>query len=537
MSTLIIEDDENEEFLIPQPGIVLPALVMPTVIIEDDELPVSSLESGPILSVPTIPMVIIEEDDEFLVPQPGNIPASSNLGKEEKIKFPKVSRYTLPIFLERAAIVHGDRFNYSEVTEGCIAGARSDVIVTCNGCAYRFSTTIVNHINHQSGCSSCSGKLKWDLPRFLEAAQRVHNGKFYYGNVTSELLKNSKAHIPIQCRECSHSWLSTVNSHIIHKTGCANCAGQLKLTLETFLESARKVHKNKFDYSNVRPEHINGNKSYVPIRCSDCAYSWTVQINSHLNGTGCPSCSDNVRWTLDRFLKFAHEIYQSRFDYSRITEGHIKGHRSHVPITCLRCTYEWEPQISDHITQKRGCPDCNGCAPLTYDRLMKRLIDTHGEKYDYSHILEGNITDGYQSEINVICNACRHCWSPSITNHLNNKTGCPRCCNSRGYSEAQIKWLNDIMVNDNIVIQTALSPEGEHNVKGIGKVDGYCYETNTIYEYHGSFWHGDPRRFPQDKLHPTVKNKTYGDLYMKTIARDQRIRDLGYNLVTKWESD
>jgi len=71
----------------------------------------------------------------------------------------------------------------------------------------------------------------------------------------------------------------------------------------------------------------------------------------------------------------------------------------------------------------------------------------------------------------------------------------------------------------------------------IGRVDGFCKETNTVYEFHGDFWHGNPNRYPPDEEHPMIRGKTYEDLYEKTLLRDQKIRDLGYNLVVKWETD
>lgn len=73
---------------------------------------------------------------------------------------------------------------------------------------------------------------------------------------------------------------------------------------------------------------------------------------------------------------------------------------------------------------------------------------------------------------------------------------------SRGYSNAQILWLENIMTAENIIIQHALSPFGEILIPGVGKVDGFYEQTNTVYEYHGDFWNGE--------------------LYRKTIERDQK---------------
>lgn len=67
----------------------------------------------------------------------------------------------------------------------------------------------------------------------------------------------------------------------------------------------------------------------------------------------------------------------------------------------------------------------------------------------------------------------------------------------------------------------------------MGRVDGYCKENNTVYEYHGSFWHGNPDKYGASDVHP-VSGEIYGAIYRKTLERDQKIRDQGYALITKW---
>ncbi len=42
--------------------------------------------------------------------------------------------------------------------------------------------------------------------------------------------------------------------------------------------------------------------------------------------------------------------------------------------------------------------------------------------------------------------------------------------------------------------------------------------------------------YDRNDINPTTK-KTYGELYDKTISREMLIRDLGYNLIVKWEDE
>ena len=60
------------------------------------------------------------------------------------------------------------------------------------------------------------------------------------------------------------------------------------------------------------------------------------------------------------------------------------------------------------------------------------------------------------------------------------------------YSVKSIKWLQYIAQKENIRIRHACN-EGEKCIIANGKtykVDVYCKDTKTIYQFHGCYWHG-----------------------------------------------
>lgn len=65
------------------------------------------------------------------------------------------------------------------------------------------------------------------------------------------------------------------------------------------------------------------------------------------------------------------------------------------------------------------------------------------------------------------------------------------------------------------------------------KVDGYDPKTNTIYEYFGVFWHGDPDYTDHTKMNPCNKIP-YKQLYQRTQQRIKTFRDTGYSVVYAW---
>ena len=84
---------------------------------------------------------------------------------------------------------------------------------------------------------------------------------------------------------------------------------------------------------------------------------------------------------------------------------------------------------------------------------------------------------------------------------------------------------------------------GERFIKG-SPVDGYHPETKTVFQFHGCHWHGCIKCFPNPEQRTEVirvgkngKQTTRELAYIKTLARSEQIRHLGYNLVARWEHE
>ena len=152
--------------------------------------------------------------------------------------------------------------------------------------------------------------------------------------------------------------------------------------------------------------------------------------------------------------------------------------------------------------------------------------------YDNIHDQGGTVIGKYinsYTSVECICSK-NHCCTPTPTSIQHGGGMCGRCC-FNGYSKISIKWLNSIS-ND---IQHAEN-KGEFKIPNIGKVDGYNHKTNTVYEFHGCFWHGCQKCYKSDYVNPINYTKA-SDLYSKTIERSLAIRNDGYNLVEIWKCD
>jgi G:T-mismatch repair DNA endonuclease (very short patch repair protein) len=76
---------------------------------------------------------------------------------------------------------------------------------------------------------------------------------------------------------------------------------------------------------------------------------------------------------------------------------------------------------------------------------------------------------------------------------------------------------------------------GQHSIP----VDGYCPSTNTVFQFHGCYWHGHKCHKTRDvdmKEHPS-KKQTFVEILASTLKKEEYIQKLGYNLIRIWECE
>ena len=101
-------------------------------------------------------------------------------------------------------------------------------------------------------------------------------------------------------------------NHIIYisnHSGCSFCFGTKKSTTEEFIEKAKKVHYDKYDYSLVN--YIKNNKK-VKIICKKHGVFAQSPIN-HMNG-GCPICrASKCELKIFKYLKNKEIYFENQY--------------------------------------------------------------------------------------------------------------------------------------------------------------------------------------------------------------------------------
>ena len=238
-------------------------------------------------------------------------------------------------------------------------------------------------------------------------------------------------------------------------------------------------------------------------------------------------------YTLESYIVKANQVHNNKYDYSKTVYTKSKHH---ITVICPDHG-EFKTRADGHINLPSGCPTCGRIKSdlnrrLTTEEYIKRASELHNNFYDYSK----TIYTHNKNKVIITCpvhgdfeiNAYSHIKTRSLS-------GCPKC-NSSGYSRKCIQWLEEISQQESIFIQHAENI-GEYKIPGTKfKADGFCAETNTVYEYYGDKWHGNIFVYgATTKCHPFSK-KTAEELYQQTLARENIIKELGYNVVSRWES-
>ena len=203
---------------------------------------------------------------------------------------------------------------------------------------------------------------------------------------------------------------------------------------EVALAEAKRVHGDKYDYSQVLYKNANDK---VTIVCRKHG-PFQQTFGNHLRaGNGCRQCANEAKSannynkvsTADleqRFKEEAAAIHGKRYDYSAVSYVG-KNSQDKVTIVC-RLHGEFSQTYGKHVGRKDGCPKCSKGRFGETDRRLRRLLEAaqevHGSKYDYS--LAVNDFETVQSLCRIVCPE-HGVFEQSISNHVYQSCGCPYC--------------------------------------------------------------------------------------------------------------
>ena len=311
---------------------------------------------------------------------------------------------------------------------------------------------------------------------FIKKAREIHGDKYDYSKVNYTGAFNK---VCIICPEHGEFWQLPV-VHLNQKCGCKKCSHSSNT--KDFIEKAKKVHGDRYDYSKVKYESTD---KEVCIICPEHGEFWQTP-HHHLAGRGCHKCSNikkgksfeksDKRKIIENkknaFIKAAIKKFGNEFDYSEInyvdtnTKIIIKskkyGDIEITPFEHLRLKYGHRL----HIRKSRK---------YTKEKIVELSEQIHGKKYDYSKV----DYKGMLEKVCIICPEHGEFWqTPNAHIHLGQ--GCPICHES--HLERDIKtFLEGKKVR---YIQQCTNTH--FNWLGLQRLDFYLPDYNMAIECQGA---------------------------------------------------
>ena len=194
-----------------------------------------------------------------------------------------------------------------------------------------------------------------------------------------------------------------------------------RLTTEDFIERARAVHGDRYDYSQV--EYVNY-QTEVTIICRDHG-PFEQKPTNHLSGCGCAECGGRKQLTTETFIAKAETVHGDLYDYSQVK--YVTAHTK-VTIVCSKHG-PFEQTPASHNTG-RGCPNCSHL--LTTDDFITKAKTVHGDRYDYSEVDYINSA----SKVTIICSD-HGAFRQRASGHLKGY-GCFDCASQKHTNESFI---------------------------------------------------------------------------------------------------
>ena len=222
--------------------------------------------------------------------------------------------------INRIIEVHHDKYDLSKLV---YKNSSTKVEVIC-----KKHGSFLSHLEQLSrgqGCPTCYKEeprkgLRLTQEQFIERSIEIHGEKYDYSKV--EYVPVVKKVI-IKCN--MHGEFKQSPTSHFSGSGCPVCGRESqtekrKFTIKEFIEDAREVHGDRYDYSKV--EYIN-NRTNVTIICNEHGEFYPRPGNHICRESGCPECSiielhEDQKKTLEEFINDSKNVHGDRYDYAKV---------------------------------------------------------------------------------------------------------------------------------------------------------------------------------------------------------------------------
>ena len=206
-----------------------------------------------------------------------------------------------------------------------------------------------------TGCRQCTiDSYRKPQEQFIKEVQEKHGNKFDLSKIK---YINNYTDVEVICKKHNESFWIDPLILLTSNICCPKCRSEYKTkSLETFIEEARAVHGDKYDYSKVVYKSAN---EKVEIICPIHG-SFYQKPSNHIHGQGCVKCAKKYQPTTEEYKQFLQDHFGDAYDYSKVI--YINS-STPVEIVCPEHgSFFRKPCHIREVIRKGGsilCPHCS----------------------------------------------------------------------------------------------------------------------------------------------------------------------------------
>lgn len=311
-------------------------------------------------------------------------------------------RYTQEQWIEKAKLIHGEKYDYSKVR---YVNINTKICIICQKHG-EFNQTPKDHLRGR-GCGKCGRengikKRTKTSEQFLQEIKEKHGDCYDLSKV--EYI-NDKVKVCIICQK--HGEFFITPQHFLGGEGCRLCgiekaAITRRKSHSKFLEECDNSHQDGTNYDYSKANYV-GDKVPVCIICHETDENgnkhgefWQSPNNHISKSQGCPKCGrlksdENRKYTQDEWVEKAKIVHNNKYDYSHT--NYINSDEK-VAINCSEHGIFYQ-KPSNHL-MKQGCPKCFK-EKSGVEREITEYISSLGVEYieNERKILNGKEIDIY----------------------------------------------------------------------------------------------------------------------------------------------
>lgn len=286
-----------------------------------------------------------------------------------------MKKTTTERFIEKSKAIYNNKFDYSKVN---YINAQTKIKIIClkHG---EFEILPYNHLRGNGGCRLCSAEKQKNnfsktTEQFIKDAINKYSDKYDY-SLTNYI--NNKTKVKIICPIHGAFFVYPRNFLESKSCGCKKCSNEeiakrYAKTTEQFIEKAKEIHGDKYDYSLA--DYIRTNIKLKIICPKHGIFEQTPK--AHLNNEGCPKCkSSRGEIKIRNYLKSKYILFEEQkrfkeckdkrslpFDFYLPNENlliEFQGEQHYRPHNFKRSKYNFE-QLKKHDNIKKEFAVNNG---------------------------------------------------------------------------------------------------------------------------------------------------------------------------------